>query len=100
LQQRTSGAEQNERQADGKGEQAKDAPGGIDLYVSSPENLRGNRQPQQTDEQQPEVENGLAFWRETARSGIGVEIAEEESGLKKDETECPNGGGGSEPGKN
>ncbi len=46
------------------------------------------------------MKNGLAFWREAANRGVGVEIAEKKSGLKKNETRGPNGRRSSEPRKN
>src|ERR1700676_1813550 len=100
LQQRTGGAQQDKWQADGKREESQNAPGGIDLRVRTPEHLRSDGQPQETDEKKAQVNGGLAFWREAASSYVRIEIAQKQRGLKKDEARGPNRRRASEPRKN
>ena len=68
--------------------------------MRTPEHLGRDRQPQKADEEKAQVKNRLAFWREPANRGVGVQISEKKGGLKKNETRGPNGCRSAEPRKN
>src|SRR5579864_4792541 len=99
LQEWACGAQQDERQSNRERKQAKNAPSGIDLRMRTPKHLRPDGQPQEADEKKAQVNHGLESWREAARSYVGIEIAEKQRALKKNQTRSPNGRRSPEPRK-
>src|SRR5580700_9632279 len=100
LQQRTVGAEQHERQADGQRKESQDMPSGVHSRIETPGNSRSDGQPQKADQNKPQVHGRLAFWRKAPNRYVRVEIAEQKRSLKKDQTCGPNRRRASEPRKN
>src|SRR3989442_10388010 len=99
LNQWTGGAQQGERKADGGAQQAQNLPGHVIACGSAPRSVRRNRKQPQTEGQKGNVEERLADGREAAGE-VGVEVAEQQRALEKDQARGPNCGAAPKPPKN
>src|SRR5438876_1972496 len=99
LHERTGGAQQGERKADGGAQQAQNLPGDVIACGSAPRSVRRDRKQPQTEGQKGNVEERLAGAREAAGE-VGVEVAEQQRALEKDQARGPNCGAAAKPGKN